>query len=206
MNEMQSNSRQARKLAAISHWEGRAGLAFRRLRGAAPERIEAAYDRWLAKGREEIAGAFSIRSLILFASFALGEDAQGHPSADRLLRIKAFSDGLAAHGFRIHHTYLDRLLEAEPANGLYHFEIEAEAHRLAQRDGYESDPADAYHAALLTYLLKSGQDAAPRPLLSKTALRRLQADILRDDVLSYAENNGAIGPVWVRLPEVRQLH
>ena len=160
-----------------SDWERRMTAGFADLAGSNADRIEAALAFWMEDGAASLGRAVSWCRVVRRAVDALGPDTS--PAAQRLRRMGVFAEGLLRHGPRIHLSYHDRLHAAgEGRTPSLRAEIEAEAVRIGKGDGFVSDPAEAYHAALLTWLVGQGHECAPRKLMRASDVLRLHDAIL----------------------------
>ena len=110
------------------------------------------------------------------------------PAEARLRAMHAFAEGLQQNGHRIHHTYLDLMLEAKRGGIYYACEIEAEAFRLAGDNFETADPVECYHRSLLTYLKKAGITTEPRAFLSEKELGKVMRETIIEDAEDFAEH------------------
>ena len=82
---------------------------------------------------------------------------------------------------RVHHTYMDEMLETRRGGVFYALEIDAEALRIGAAQGY--DPGVAYEAmdeAVRIYLARAGREVARREPISQEALSRAFRDGMAD--------------------------
>ena len=131
MNLSQDIGRTLQRGTTISDWEYRTGRALWRLEGQIADRIEACLMRWITKGHAELGKNIPLTTVVGYAASRLPKTPTKDPAEARLRAMHAFAEGLQQNGHRIHHTYLDLMLEAKRGGIYYACEIEAEAFRLA---------------------------------------------------------------------------
>ena len=156
----------------IQDWEARAGQAFTRLRksSADGDRVRATYERWVNKGREEHGPHCPLKAVTGYAVWALRDDDESE-GAKALRKVHGFLEALTAITMRVHHTYMDEMLETQRGGAFYALEIDAEAVRIGAAHDY--DPAVAFEAmdeAVRIYLARAGHDVAQREPISDEAL------------------------------------
>ena len=180
----------------IQDWEGRAGQAFTRLRraGADGDRVRATYDRWVKKGQDEHGVHCPLKVVTGYAVWALGEGDESE-GARGLRKVHGFLEELTGITMRVHHTYMDEMLETRRGGAFYALEIDAEALRIGAARGY--DPGVAYEAmdeAVRIYLARAGRDVAQREPISHEALSRAFRDgmaEMTDGFVAHMREGGA---------------